>query len=154
MNASPPFLLHSLSPKAIEPDDLLLLAGGIKSLDENYNVRIVSSKEPSSERNVGSEDAAAGGLEYILLLWIPATVGTAVLNEIVHLAFDFGKQWFQEHGRAGVPLRIEIVRHQNERGEVTEIITITDAHSTPSQHTLSQSERYTLPAPPTSKDVD
>lgn len=148
MKDSPEILLQPLNPQRIERDDLLSLAGKIKTLDRDYDVRITTYEEPSE----GSADATVDMWEQVLYLWLPATVGAAVLNQIVQLAFEWGKQRLRQPDSEDRPIRIEIVRHTNERGEVTEVLTITDADSLPEHQTTSENERYPMLKPEPKKD--
>lgn len=141
-------MLQPLNPQRIERDDLLSLAGGIKTLDRDYDVRITTYEEPSE----GSADATVDMWEQVLYLWISATVGTAVLNQIVQLAFEWGKQRLRQPDSEDRPIRIEIVRHTNESGEVTEIITITNADDLPERQTVGENERYPILKPEPKKD--
>ncbi len=149
MKDSPEILLQPLNPQRIERDDLLSLAGGVKALTRAHDVRITTYEGPPE----GSADATVDMWEQVLYLWVPATVGAAMLNQIIQLAFEWGKQRLQQPDSEERPIRIEIVRHTNERGEITEIITIMDANSKLERQAISDKERYPILKPESKKDT-
>lgn len=153
MKNSPQILLQPENPRQLEPDDLLPLAAKIKELDQDYDVRIASYEGPPDDPDVEYEDAVVESWAEVVAIWVSLEASKATIEQIVQLAFGWGKARFREPDREERPIRVEIVRHEkNDQGEVTETFTIESPDEAVIHRILSEHERYPMLRPTLEED--
>jgi hypothetical protein len=84
----------------------------------------------------------------VVLFWLAARTGEAVVNQVVGDAVEWMKDRFRQHPESNRPKCAIIILYEGDEGQASEVIELPSADAEPVRRPAHEFERYTRTRPP------